>query len=63
MVSSPILPQDERQVDTLKELPKAIDLSHHLSKVSKARKPSYMKTMMRHYGRPGLLALGGGMTR
>lgn len=44
-----------------KELPKAIDLSHHLSELSKSRMPSPLKGLARYWGRPGLISLAGGM--
>jgi len=42
------------------ELPKSIDLSHHLSDLAKNRAPSPLKAFMKYYGRPGLLTLAGG---
>ncbi|KAF8520678.1 pyridoxal phosphate-dependent transferase [Gautieria morchelliformis] len=39
---------------------KAIDLSHHLSELSKARKPSPLKSLQKYVGRPGLISLAGG---
>lgn len=43
------------------EKPKAIDLSHHLSDVSRARATSPLKGLARFFGRPGLISLAGGM--
>ncbi|KZT05602.1 PLP-dependent transferase [Laetiporus sulphureus 93-53] len=40
---------------------KAIDLSHHLSELSKARATSPLKGLARYYGRPGLISLAGGV--
>lgn len=45
-----------------KELPKAIDLSHHLSELSKSRMPSPLKGLARYWGRPGLISLAGGVS-
>lgn len=42
------------------DLPKSIDLSHHLSDLAKARAVSPLKGFFKYYGRPGILALGGG---
>jgi hypothetical protein len=55
-------PTDEQNCGgyNVSELPKAIDLSHHLSELAKARAPSPLKTFYKFYGRPGLLALAGG---
>ncbi|EJF62296.1 PLP-dependent transferase [Dichomitus squalens] len=41
--------------------PKAIDLAHHLSDVSRARETSPLKDLARQFGRPGLISLAGGM--
>ena len=38
----------------------AIDLSHHLSDVSRARATSPLKGLARFFGRPGLISLAGG---
>jgi len=43
------------------ELPKAIDLSHHLSELAKNRLPSPLKSFYRYWGKPGLISLAGGM--
>ncbi len=43
------------------KLPKAIDLSHHLSELSKARETSPLKGLAKYYGKPGLISLAGGM--
>ncbi|KAL7282645.1 hypothetical protein ACG7TL_004118 [Trametes sanguinea] len=40
---------------------KAIDLSHHLSDLSRARATSPLKGLARYFGRPGLISLAGGM--
>lgn len=40
---------------------KAIDLSHHLSYVSRARTTSPLKGLSKYMGRPGLISLAGGM--
>ncbi|KAJ3014187.1 hypothetical protein NUW54_g1370 [Trametes sanguinea] len=39
---------------------KAIDLSHHLSDLSRARATSPLKGLARYFGRPGLISLAGG---
>ena len=41
-------------------LPKAIDLSHHLSDLSRARQKSPLKELAKYWGRPGLISLAGG---
>lgn len=40
---------------------KSIDLSHHLSELSKARATSPLKGLMKYFSQPGILALGGGL--
>ncbi|KAL0949926.1 hypothetical protein HGRIS_009954 [Hohenbuehelia grisea] len=40
--------------------PKAIDLSHHLSVIARARRPSPLKDLQRFFGKPGIIAMGGG---
>jgi len=40
---------------------KAVDLSHHLSELSKARQPSPLKSLGKYAGKPGLITLAGGM--
>ncbi|PCH40915.1 PLP-dependent transferase [Wolfiporia cocos MD-104 SS10] len=40
---------------------KAIDLSHHLSDLSRARITSPLKGLAKYYGRPGLISLAGGL--
>ncbi|KZT71526.1 PLP-dependent transferase [Daedalea quercina L-15889] len=40
---------------------KAIDLSHHLSDVSRARETSPLKGLSKFLGKPGLIVLAGGM--
>ncbi|KZT24540.1 PLP-dependent transferase [Neolentinus lepideus HHB14362 ss-1] len=41
--------------------PVAIDLSHHLSDVSKARRTSPLKGLSKYMGKPGVITLAGGM--
>lgn len=43
-----------------KEERKAIDMSHHLSELSKARPVSPLKGLARYFGKPGILMFGGG---
>ncbi|EJD01652.1 PLP-dependent transferase [Fomitiporia mediterranea MF3/22] len=43
------------------KLPKAIDLSHHLSELSKARQTSPLKGLAKYFGQPGIISLAGGM--
>ncbi|KIM25871.1 hypothetical protein M408DRAFT_17111 [Serendipita vermifera MAFF 305830] len=43
------------------ERPKSIDLSHHLSDLAIARGVSPLKSMFKYLGRPGLIALAGGV--
>jgi aromatic amino acid aminotransferase I len=38
----------------------AIDLSHHLSEVSKNRVISPLKGLQKYFGKPGMLSLAGG---
>lgn len=38
----------------------AIDLSHHLSEVSKARATSPLKGLQKYMNKPGLISLAGG---
>ncbi|TFY57906.1 hypothetical protein EVJ58_g6740 [Rhodofomes roseus] len=40
---------------------KAIDLSHHLSDISRARETSPLKGLGKYFGRPGLISLAGGL--
>ncbi|KAI0355373.1 PLP-dependent transferase [Trametes cingulata] len=40
---------------------KAIDLSHHLSDLARARETSPLKGLARYVGRPGVISLAGGM--
>lgn len=40
---------------------KAIDLSHHLSDLSRARQPSPLKGLAKYFGKEGLISLAGGM--
>ncbi|KAH8094916.1 PLP-dependent transferase [Cristinia sonorae] len=39
----------------------AVDLSHHISNLSKARLPSPLKSLAKYMGKPGLITLAGGM--
>jgi aromatic amino acid aminotransferase I len=41
--------------------PEAIDLSHHLSDLAKARHTSPLKGLQRYWGKPGLISLAGGL--
>ncbi|KAJ7095348.1 pyridoxal phosphate-dependent transferase [Mycena belliarum] len=41
--------------------PEAIDLSHHLSDLAKARQTSPLKGLQKYLGKPGLLMLAGGL--
>ncbi|TDL29994.1 PLP-dependent transferase [Rickenella mellea] len=43
------------------EPPKAVDLSHHLSEVSKARSLSPLKGYQKYFNRPGMIMLAGGL--
>ncbi|TCD67496.1 hypothetical protein EIP91_012301 [Steccherinum ochraceum] len=40
---------------------KAVDLSHHLSDMAKARLPSPLKSLGKYMNKPGLISLAGGM--
>lgn len=40
---------------------KAVDLRHHLSDLAKARKPAPIKEVFKYYGKPGVLAMAGGI--
>ncbi|KAF8640115.1 hypothetical protein AX17_001351 [Amanita inopinata Kibby_2008] len=42
-------------------LPDAIDLSHHLSRVSKKRRISPLKGLQQYFGKPGIISLAGGL--
>ncbi|KAF9569073.1 PLP-dependent transferase [Agrocybe pediades] len=42
-------------------LPEAIDLSHHLSILSRSRLESPLKGLQRFFGKPGMLSLAGGL--
>ncbi|KAJ8487853.1 hypothetical protein ONZ45_g14182 [Pleurotus djamor] len=46
---------------SFKPRPKAMDLSHHLSEVSKARMVSPLKSLQRHLDQNGLISMGGGL--
>ncbi|KAJ7700049.1 pyridoxal phosphate-dependent transferase [Mycena rosella] len=41
--------------------PEALDLSHHLSDLAKARQTSPLKGLFRYWGKPGLISLAGGL--
>jgi len=43
-----------------KDLPKAVDLHHHLSDFSRARPLSPLKDLQKYWGKPGILSLAGG---
>ena len=43
------------------ELPKAVDLTHHLSEVAKNRQPSSLKAFYKYWRKPGVIGLAGGM--
>ena len=43
------------------ELPKAVDLSHHLSDVAKNRQPSSLKAFYKYWRKPGVIGLAGGV--
>ena len=43
------------------ELPKAVDLSHHLSELAKNRRPSPIKSFYKYWRKPGVIGLAGGM--
>lgn len=43
------------------KLPEAIDLSHHLSELSKRRELSPLKGLAKYFGQPGIISLAGGM--
>ncbi|KAF8897502.1 pyridoxal phosphate-dependent transferase [Infundibulicybe gibba] len=43
------------------ERPDAIDLSHHLSTLSRARGLSPLKGLQRYFGKPGIISLAGGL--
>ncbi|RDX53764.1 PLP-dependent transferase [Lentinus brumalis] len=47
--------------EKVQEKRKAIDLSHHLSDLSRARATSPLKGLARYFGRPDLISLAGGM--
>ncbi|KAG9219324.1 hypothetical protein CCMSSC00406_0001734 [Pleurotus cornucopiae] len=48
-------------MDLNEHKPKAIDLSHHLSNVSKARKTSPLKGLQRYLGKEGMVQMAGGL--
>ena len=41
----------------------SIDLSHHLSRVAKARTPSPLKDLQKYFGKEGIISLAGGQSR
>lgn len=43
------------------ELPKAVDLSHHLSEIANSRQPSALKAFYKYWRKPGVIGLAGGM--
>ncbi|TFK43565.1 PLP-dependent transferase [Crucibulum laeve] len=43
------------------KLPEAIDLSHHLSRVSRARTTSPLKGLQKYFGKEGMISLAGGL--
>lgn len=45
---------------TLEKQQKAIDLSHHLSDLSRRRQVSPLKGLAKYMGNPNLIALAGG---
>ena len=47
-------------MQSVEKQPKAIDLAHHLSDVSRARETSALKGLAKYFGRPGLISLAGG---
>jgi hypothetical protein len=50
-------PASERSTPSQGE---AIDLSHHLSKVSRERRVSPLKGLQKYFGKPGIISLAGG---
>ncbi|KAH7930638.1 PLP-dependent transferase [Leucogyrophana mollusca] len=46
---------------SLADLPDAIDLSHHLSVVARARRVSPLKSLQKYFGKSGIIQLGGGL--
>ena len=55
------IPGSVRNQERKDELPKAIDLSHHLSDLAKNRRPSPLKTFYQYWRKPGVIGLAGGM--
>lgn len=47
----------------LRQLPDAIDLSHHLSNIARARTVSPLKEFQRYLGRDDMIILAGGIER
>ncbi|KZV85986.1 PLP-dependent transferase [Exidia glandulosa HHB12029] len=41
-------------------VPKALDHSHHLSDLARARESSPLKSLIKYMGKPGIISLGGG---
>lgn len=42
-------------------LPKAIDLTHHLNRISKNREPSHLKELYKYQSVPGMITMAGGI--
>lgn len=61
MDSAFAIKDQERYRDHSASLPNAIDLSHHLSTLSRNRQPSALKDLYRYAARPGMIALAGGL--
>jgi aromatic amino acid aminotransferase I len=61
MDSAFAIKDQERYRDHSASLPNAIDLSHHLSTLSKNRQTSALKDLYRYAARPGMIALAGGL--
>ncbi|OBZ70291.1 Aromatic amino acid aminotransferase C56E4.03 [Grifola frondosa] len=51
----------EDSIMTSEKRQKAVDLSHHLSDLSRARTTSPLKGLAKYFGRPGLISLAGGL--
>jgi len=49
-----------KTMTTEADFPDAIDLSHHLSEISKSRGLSPLKGLQKYFGKPGMLSLAGG---
>lgn len=61
MDSAFAIAEHERYQDHSTTLPNSIDLSHHLSTLSKSRQSSALKDLYRYAARPGMIALAGGL--